>query len=154
MGFDQTDASHKIPNGITGGKNTASVAAAFFKEVYAGKDKPQFSAPDGMIWLTLDKRAITARGSVMLAGDTTPKDYRISEVFTVSNRPYAVSDLWNAPAAPAGFYVSHDAVSVTGRIYIPDVYQAIQQEISKGTIDLYSYEQATDNDKRFYHHRH
>ena len=61
-----------------------------------------------MIWLTLDKRAITARGSVMLAGDSTPKDYRISEVFTVSNRPYAVSDLWNAPAAPAGFYVAHD----------------------------------------------
>jgi len=109
MGFDQTDASHKIPNGITGGKNTASVAAAFFKAVYAGRDKPQFDAPDGMIWLTLDKRAITARGSVMLAGDTTPKDYRISEVFTISNRPYAVSDLWNAPAAPAGFYVAHDA---------------------------------------------
>ncbi|MBQ7886315.1 MAG: PBP1A family penicillin-binding protein [Clostridia bacterium] len=109
MGFDQTDSSHKIPNGITGGKNTASVAAAFFKEVYAGRDKPQFSAPDGMIWLTLDKRAITARGSVMLAGDTTPKDYRMSEVFTVSNRPYAVSDIWNAPSAPASFYVAHDA---------------------------------------------
>lgn len=109
MGYDQTDAAHKIPNGITGGKNTASVAAAFFKEVYTGKEKPQFSAPDGVIWLTLDKRAITARGSVLLAGDTTPKDYRISEVFTTSNRPYAVSDIWNAPAAPSGFYVSHDA---------------------------------------------
>ena len=109
MGFDQTDASHKIPNGITGGKNAASVAAAFFKEVYTGKDKPQFTSPDGVIWLTLDKRAITSRGSVMLAGDTTPKDYRISEVFTVSNRPYAVSDLWNAPTAPASFYVAHDA---------------------------------------------
>lgn len=108
MGFDQTDASHKIPNGITGGKNTASVAAAFFKEVYAGKSKPQFNAPEGMIWLTLDKRAITTRGSVMLAGDTTPKDYRISEVFTISNRPYAVSDIWNAPSAPSGFYVAHD----------------------------------------------
>lgn len=45
----------------------------------------------------------------MLAGDTTPKDYRFSEVFTVSNRPYAVSDIWNAPRAPSGFYVSHDA---------------------------------------------
>lgn len=109
MGFDQTDSAHKIPNGITGGKNTASVAAAFFKEVYAGKEKPQFSSPDGMVWLTLDKRAITARGSVMLAGDTTPKDYRFSEVFTASNRPYTVSDIWNAPAAPSGFYVSHDA---------------------------------------------
>ena len=109
MGFDQTDSAHKIPNGITGGKNTASVAAAFFKAVYAGKDKPQFVTPDGMIWLTLDKRAITARGSVMLAGNATPKDYRISEVFTISNRPYAVSDIWNAPSAPSDFYVAHDA---------------------------------------------
>ena len=108
MGFDQTDASHKIPHGITGGKNTASVAAQFFKDVYDGKEKPQFETPNGLIWLTLDKRAITARGSVMLAGETTPKDYRISEVFTISNRPYAVSDLWNAPSAPASFYVAHD----------------------------------------------
>lgn len=109
MGFDQTDASHKIPNGITGGKNTASVAAAFFKSAYADREKPKFDEPDGLVWLTLDQRAITARGSVMLAGDATPKDYRFSEVFTASNRPYAVSDIWNAPPAPSSFYVAHDA---------------------------------------------
>lgn len=109
MGFDQTDAKHKIPNGITGGKNTASVAAAFFKKAYADRDKPRFTEPDGLVWLTLDKRAITARGSVMLAGDTTPKDYRFSEVFAAGNRPYAVSDIWNAPPAPSSFYVSHNA---------------------------------------------
>ena len=109
MGFDQTDAKHRIPNGITGGKNTASVAAAFFKKAYADRDKPKFTEPEGLVWLTLDKRAITARGSVMLAGDTTPKDYRFSEVFAASNRPYAVSDIWNAPPAPSSFYVSHNA---------------------------------------------
>ena len=109
MGFDQTDAKHKIPNGITGGKNTASVAAAFCKKAYADRDKPKFTEPDGLVWLTLDKRAITARGSVMLAGDTTPKDYRFSEVFAAGNRPYAVSDIWNAPPAPSSFYVSHNA---------------------------------------------
>ena len=109
MGFDQTDAKHKIPNGITGGKNTASVAAAFFKKAYADRDKPKFTEPNGLVWLTLDKRAITARGSVMLAGDTTPKDYRFSEVFAAGNRPYAVSDIWNAPPAPSSFYVSHNA---------------------------------------------
>ena len=32
MGFDQTDAKHKISNGVTGGRNTASLAAAFFKK--------------------------------------------------------------------------------------------------------------------------
>ena len=108
MGFDQTDEHHKIPDGTTGGKNTASVAAAFFKKAYSGKEKPKFVEPKGLVWLTLDKRAVTARGSVMLASDTTPSGYRISEVFTTSNRPYAVSDVWNAPSAPSSFYVAHD----------------------------------------------
>ena len=109
MGFDQTDASHKIPNGITGGKNTASLAAAFLKQVYADRDKPDFTTPDGIVWLTIDKRALTTRGSVLLASDSTPKEYRFREVFATSNRPYSVSDLWNAPPAPSSFYVSHDA---------------------------------------------
>lgn len=109
MGFDQTDDQHKIPNGVTGGKNTASVAAAFFKKAYAGKDTPKFNEPKGLVWLTLDQRAITARSSVMLASDTTPASYRISEVFTASNRPYTVSDVWNAPAAPSSFYIAHDS---------------------------------------------
>lgn len=108
MGFDQTDAKHKIPNGITGGRNTATLAAAFFKQAYADRDKPEFTQPDGLVWLTLDKRALTTHGSVMLASDSTPKEYRISEVFTVSNRPYAVSDVWDAPSAPASFYVAHN----------------------------------------------
>lgn len=108
MGFDKTDAQHKIANGITGGKNPASVASAFFKKAYADKDKPKFEAPEGIIWLTIDQRALTMKGSVMLASDTTPKEARISEVFAVSNRPYAVSDVWDAPQAPSSFYVAHD----------------------------------------------
>ena len=109
MGFDQTDAQHKIANGITGGKNTASLAAAFFKEAYADKEKPKFDVPDGLIWLTIDQQALITKGSVMLASETTPKSARISEVFTTSNRPYAVSDAWNAPSAPSSFYVAHDS---------------------------------------------
>ena len=61
-----------------------------------------------MIWLTIDKRALTTKGSVMLASETTPESDRISEVFTISNRPNAVSDIWNAPSAPSAFYVAHD----------------------------------------------
>ena len=48
MGYDQTDAKHKISNGITGGRNTASLAAAFFKKAYADREKPDFSQPD--VW--------------------------------------------------------------------------------------------------------
>lgn len=108
MGFDQTDAAHKIPNGITGGKNTASLCAAFFKEAYAGKKKPGFTQPEGLVWLTIDQQAIAARGSVMLASSTTPQSAKLSEVFTTSNRPYAVSDVWNAPATPTSFSIGHD----------------------------------------------
>ena len=108
MGYDQTDTQHKIPNGITGGKNTASVAAAFFKQTYAQRDKPDFEVPQGLIWLTIDQRALTSRGSVMLASDTTPESARIREIFATSNRPYAVSDVWEAPPAPSSFYVAHD----------------------------------------------
>ena len=61
------------------------------------------------MWLTLDQRALTSRGSVMLASDSTPKEYRLTEVFTTSNRPYAVSDVWEAPSAPSSFYVAHNA---------------------------------------------
>lgn len=109
MGYDQTDAKHKISNGITGGRNTASLAAAFFKKAYADREKPDFSQPDGLVWLTLDKRALTSRGSIMLASDKTPKEYRLSEVFAASNRPYAVSDIWQAPDAPSSFYMAHNA---------------------------------------------
>ena len=109
MGYDQTDAKHKISNGITGGRNTASLAAAFFKKAYADREKPDFSQPDGLVWLTLDKRALTSRGSIMLASDKTPKEYRLSEVFAASNRPNAVSDIWQAPDAPSSFYVAHNA---------------------------------------------
>ena len=109
MGYDQTDAKHKISNGITGGRNTASLAAAFFKKAYVDREKPDFSQPDGLVWLTLDKRALTSRGSIMLASDKTPKEYRLSEVFAASNRPYAVSDIWQAPDAPSSFYVAHNA---------------------------------------------
>ena len=109
LGYDQTDAKHKISNGITGGRNTASLAAAFFKKAYADREKPDFSQPDGLVWLTLDKRALTSRGSIMLASDKTPKEYRLSEVFAASNRPYAVSDIWQAPDAPSSFYVAHNA---------------------------------------------
>ena len=109
MGFDQSDSRHRIPSGITGGRNTASVAAAFFKQAYTNRDKPDFTQPEGMVWLSLDQRALTSRGSVLLAGDSTPKEYRVSEVFLSSNRPYAVSDIWEAPSAPSSFYVAHDS---------------------------------------------
>lgn len=107
MGFDQTDSAHKIANGTTGGANTAALAAAFFREALAGVESPEFPVPDGLIWLTLDERAMQLTGQAMLASDTTPARYRYGEVFLQHNRPYDVSTVWNPPLAPMNFYIDH-----------------------------------------------
>lgn len=44
MGYDQTDAKHKISNGITGGRNTASLAASIFFKKRMRTEKSQISA--------------------------------------------------------------------------------------------------------------
>ena len=107
MGFDQTDSAHKIANGTTGGANTAALAAAFLKEALAGAGSPEFAVPDGLVWLTLDERAMQLTGQAMLASDTTPARYRYGEVFLQHNRPYDVSTVWNPPPAPVDFYIDH-----------------------------------------------
>ncbi len=107
MGFDKTDSTHKIPNGTTGGGNTALLASAFLSQALKGQDSPDFSAPDGLIWLQLDKRAMQLTGQAMLASEMTPEKYRYSEVFLENNRPYDVSTVWNPPAPPSNFYITH-----------------------------------------------
>lgn len=107
MGYDSADATHTIPNGTTGGSYPAILAASFIKTVYAERTAPDFTMPDGLVWLTLDKRAMQLKGEAMLASDLTPKNYRFGEVFLSSNRPHAISDVWIAPPAPSGFTITY-----------------------------------------------
>ncbi len=48
MGYDQTDAHHKLPNGITGGTQHGVARGSFFKQAYADREKPRFASP--MVW--------------------------------------------------------------------------------------------------------
>jgi len=107
MGFDQTDNTHKVASGSTGGDLPAGLATAFFQAAYRGKSKPTFTQPKGLVWLELDRESIYSRGFPMLASKLTPKSYRYSEIFVETNRPTQYSDVWHAPEGPTSFSVEY-----------------------------------------------
>ena len=108
MGFDEPDSSHKLQGWISGGDNTAAMARDYFKALYQNRDKPQFTRPEGIIALEIDKQAIKWRGEPMLAVDLTPKAYRYTEYFSASNYPTKKSDIWTPPRSPNNFTVGHN----------------------------------------------
>ena len=109
MGFDEPDSKHKLQGWVSGGDNTAAMARDYFKALYKGKDKPQFTRPEGIISLEIDKQAIKWRGEPMLAVDLTPSNYRYTEYFTKDNHPTKKSDIWSPPRSPNNFTVGHNA---------------------------------------------
>ncbi len=109
MGFDEPDSAHKMQSWVSGGDYTAALSTKFYKALYANREKPQFQSVDGIVWLKIDKKAIEWAGKPMLASSLTPKDYTYSEVFLSSNKPTQESNVWNAPRALSGFYVTHNS---------------------------------------------
>jgi len=107
MGFDEPDSNHKLQSWVSGGDNTAAMARNFFRDLYQDKEKPQFTRPDGIVALEIDKQAIKWRGEVMLAVDLTPKTYRYTEYFTEDNRPTKKSDVWTPPRSLNSFTIGH-----------------------------------------------
>ena len=108
MGFDNPDANHRLPNAVSGGTNPATLTRNFLKAWYAGKPTPDFTKPQGIVSVEIDKRAIEWRGEVMLATSLTPKAYRTTEFFASSNQPTKKSDVWTAPPSAKSFYVTHN----------------------------------------------
>ena len=108
MGFDEPDNSHKLQSWVSGGDNTAAMARNFFRDLYVDKEKPQFTRPEGIVALEIDKQAIKWRGEPMLAVDLTPKTYRYTEYFTEDNRPTKKSDVWTPPRSLNSFSIGHN----------------------------------------------
>lgn len=107
MGFDQPDGKHKLSSSVSGGTNPASLARNFLKAWYAGSKKQSFAKPDGLVSVTLDKKALSL-GKVMLASSLTPASYKLSEVFVSGTQPTVKSDVWTAPPSAKSFYVTHN----------------------------------------------
>ena len=107
MGYDEPDSKHRLPNSVSGGTNPATLARNFLKAYYTGRAKPDFSRPEGIVSVEIDKKAIEWKGEAMLATSLTPKAYRFSELFAAGNQPTRKSDVWAAPPSAKSFYVTH-----------------------------------------------
>ena len=108
MGFDNPDSNHRLASRVSGGDNPAALCRDFLKAWYAGRDKPKFERPDGIVTAEIDKKAIEWRGKAMLATDLTPSAYRLKEVFVAGTQPTVKSDVWNAPRSARSFSVTHN----------------------------------------------
>lgn len=107
MGFDEPDSSHRLASSVSGGTNPATLMRNFLSAWYQGRSKPDFSRPDGIVTVELDKRAMEWRGEPMLASSVTPSAYRLKEIFIDGTQPTRTSDVWSAPSAVRSFYASH-----------------------------------------------
>lgn len=108
MGFDDPDDKHVLRSNVSGGTNPATLAAGFMKRWYAGRNKPSFTRPGGIVSAEIDKKAIEWRGEAMLATSLTPASYRTTEIFREGTQPTKRSDVWNAPAAAKSFTITHN----------------------------------------------
>ena len=119
MGFDVTNSKHRLPGWESGGSAPATLTASYLKRVYEGKKAPSFAIPEGIVGMTIDTKAVTIRGEIMLASEFTPTKYQQWEVFLSSNRPTRTSDVWQAPRAPSVYYIEMDEAGLPKLIFTP-----------------------------------
>lgn len=108
MGYDNPDENHRLSNSVSGGTNPATLTRNFLKAYYTGRATPDFSRPNGIVSVEIDKKAIEWKGEAMLATSLTPKAYRTTELFASGNQPTKKSDVWTAPPSAKSFYVTHN----------------------------------------------
>lgn len=97
QGFDRTDAEHFLPAGSTGGNQNARLAVQVFKSLYSDGGAPEFTMPDGVVKLAIDKTTLYEQHKLMLASELTPAEYVIEDYFARTNAPAEVAKTWAAP---------------------------------------------------------
>ena len=61
------------------------------------------------------------------------------------------TDTTAEPTSIRGIWISRENTSVTCYKYIPDVYEAIVEEINKGTVEFLPYEKLTEDQRKLNH---
>lgn len=99
MGFDEPDSRHAMPDYAGGSSYPAQLCAALIGKTanqLSGKD---FTAPESLVPLRIDRAALSESHQVLLAAANTPDKYTQLEWFPKDSQPDTTSDLWNAPEA-------------------------------------------------------
>lgn len=99
MGFDEPGSEHAMPDFAGGSSYPAKLCAALLaksRDVLSGDD---FTPPETLTKLRIDRAALTQNHHVLLAAANTPEEYVQLEWFPTDKAPTEVSALWDAPEA-------------------------------------------------------
>lgn len=97
MGFDEPDSAHSIPDWAGGSSYPAQLCATFFKENVQNLSGADFTAPDTLIPVQIDRAALESEQKILLAASNTPEAYLQLEWFPSNRVPTQTSELWSAP---------------------------------------------------------
>ena len=98
MGFDQPDATHKMPDAASGSNQPMQLAAAFLAKGGDLLGGQSFSIPSGLKEVLIDRYALETVHKPMLVSELTPKSYAQTELFPETQTPNRVSDVWKPPS--------------------------------------------------------
>lgn len=100
MGYDRTDSTHYLPEGVTGSTYPSHVAKEIFNYLYANKDAPVLQIPAGVVKSKIDKLTLMNDKKIVLATNLTPSEYIYEEYFSQKTLPVFQSDYWKRPSPP------------------------------------------------------
>lgn len=96
MGYDREETM----SNVYGGTHAASIWKAVMETAHEGKSPKQFTAPAGIVRLTVDSK------SGLLPSELTPPEYRVSEIFNKDFAPTEISRAWiSIPSVPPGVFL-------------------------------------------------
>ncbi|MBR3842602.1 MAG: PBP1A family penicillin-binding protein, partial [Christensenellaceae bacterium] len=85
VGFDKTDGSHYLEQGVTGGNCPAAFAKYIFSEIYKNRTAPDFSIPYGIESAEIDKYILETQKRTVLSTEQSIETF--TEFFTRENLP-------------------------------------------------------------------
>ena len=102
-GYDKQ--SNSLTGDFSASGTCTELAREIFAEIYTNRKPNTFYMPSGITSVKLDLRSLKTEHKVELAGNYTPKEYIVTELFNKGFEPKTVSDYWNIPQTPTDFTV-------------------------------------------------
>ena len=98
MGLDSNE-NGGMAAAVSGGGYPAKICAGYLSQISQKLSKREFSRPNGISVLLVDRYALENENRVVLASANTPSEYAVGELFEGEAQNLPVSDIWDAPQA-------------------------------------------------------
>jgi penicillin-binding protein 1A len=115
MGFDDAENGRCLPKDCGGGTYPAMLLSEVFSSLYRDRPEPDFSVPECIVRIPLDRVTLKTEHLPVLATGLTPIGETVSEYFVRGTEPKSVSDYWQLPDPPVDLAaaVNGDSVEIT-----------------------------------------